>query len=171
MIHSTLSLRERDECSPHAPLPQSAPASSHRSKSFSTTRPTGSAGGSSQVSTKSRRLAPAGTTMSCQAYSPPRGSLTPLPLSQPSAALRFSTLVCADTLPRPYWPCSSPGPSLLCAGNRAGAANQASGLMALAIKRARTSAGCRLCAADASINKAATPATAGVAMLVPLVMR
>ena len=43
--------------------------------------------------------------------------------------------------------------------------------MALAMSRARTAAGCSRYSGTASISNAATPATAGVAMLVPLDVR
>ena len=49
-----------------------------------------------------------------------------------------------------------------------GSARNASGLMALAMSRARTAAGCSLNWGSASISKAATPATDGDDMLVPL---
>ena len=168
MIHSTLSLRDVDECSPQPPSPQSPPRSSHRSRSFSTASPSVSVGGSSQVITRSRRLAFSGTRISWWAYSPLRRADVALPLVHPSAWFRLSVLVRADTLPSPYCACSVPGPLVLSAGNRAGASSHASGLTALAIKRALANAGRSRCAGAASINRAATPATAGDAMLVPL---
>ena len=101
MIHSTLSLREVEDRSPQAAEPQSPPRSSQRSRSFSTAWPMVSVGGSSQVSTKSRRLAFSGTSMSWWAYSPSLISETPPPLTQPSAWSRFSALVRAEALPSP----------------------------------------------------------------------
>ena len=105
--------------------------------------------------------------MSRCAYSPRTGSEVALPFVQPSGPSRSSTAVRADALPSPYPAFRAPGPSVLSAGNRSGASSHASGLTALAISRARASAGCSRYAGTASISRAAMPATAGDAELVP----
>ena len=75
-----------------------------------------SVGGSSQVSTRSRRLAPSGTSMSTQPYSPSSSSEIVLALFQPPGWSLLRTLVRADTLPSPYCICSFPGPVELSVG-------------------------------------------------------
>ena len=100
-------------------------------------------------------------------YSPCCNSEIAPPPIQPPVSSRLRTLVRAETLPSPYCACSGPGPLVLVEGKASTSSTQTSGRIAPAISRARANAGCSRCSGAASINRAATPATVGEAMLVP----
>ena len=172
MIHSTLSTRDTEECSPHASLAAISVRSSHRSRSFKTVLAMVSAGGSSQVITRSRRLAPSGTSMSWKVDSPSlcsSGNRTaadpavgPVPVQDAGARRRLAQPVLRLQRPRPAGGWSRGRPRERPARVRPDRTRHQS--------RTRQRRMFPVLRA-ASSSRAATPAVVGEAMLVPLIAR